>query len=112
MIQVCTEMQFPDPDQAVYYIQEFIATWPLDADASNKKDGYSLDMIGSKALITRKREVMKLFYPNLDKDTYEINGSKLGLSAGLCVMPNSEKYRMTNECVFTNVYEYYQGAVT
>ena len=69
-------------------------------------------MVGTKALIPRKREVMKLFYPNLDKDTYDIDGCKLGLTAGLCVMPNSEAYRMTNECVFTNLYEYYQGAET
>ena len=107
MIQVCTEMQFPDPNQAVYYVQEFVATWPKDASTSTSGHGYSLSLVGTKSIITRAREVMKLFYPNMDPDTYNIDGCKLGLTAGVCTINNSEIYRMKNECVFTNLYEYY-----
>ena len=60
-------------------------------------------------MITRKKEVLKLFHSNMDEDTFEINGSKLGLSNGVCVMPNSEVYKMMNQVMFTNLYEYYLG---
>ena len=82
-------------------------TWPKNANDTTSGEGYSLSLVGSKTLITRNREVMKLFYPNLNKDRYDINGSKLGLSAGMCVMENTEIYKMKNEVVFTTMYEYF-----
>ena len=68
---------------------------------------YSISLIGSKSLIPRNREAFKLFYSNIDSSTYEINGTKFGLSDGMCVMPNSELYRMSNEVIFSNLWEYY-----
>ena len=93
--QVCTEMQFPDANQAVYYIQEFIATWPRNQtyeyslNVSSGSAGYSISLIGSKSCITRKREVMKFFLGSINMETYNINGSKLGMADGVCIMENS-----------------------
>lgn len=80
------EMQFPDANQAVYHVFEFTAEWPEDPTDLSL---YKLTLVGSKAIIPRDREVMKLFYGNVDYDTYDINGCKLGLSNGMCVIPNS-----------------------
>ena len=48
------------------------------------------------------------FYPNVNPDTYEIDGTKLRLKLKLktekeCVMKNLEHFRVSGECVFGNV---------
>ena len=80
--QICTELQMADANHSVYYIQEFMATWPKNANETTSSDGYSLSLVGTKTLLVRTREVMKPFYPNVDKDTYSINGPKLGNLTG------------------------------
>ena len=79
-------MQFPDPNQATHYITEWEATWPIDP---KDKHLYSLELVASKSLVCREREVMKYFISHYDYENFEINGCKLGMSAGCTEMPNS-----------------------
>ena len=96
-------MQFPDPDQAVYYIFEFTATWPEDHKNWSE---YKLELVQTKVLVPREREVMKLFLPNIDAATLDIDGSKLGLTKGMVTIRNSESWLFKDCSIFGNIYEY------
>ena len=60
-------------------------------------------------------EKSRLMYSNVDEDTFDINGVKLNVKLGKVKnnktvdMPNSEKYKFKNECMFGNVFEYHLG---
>ena len=99
-------------DQSIYHITEYAAEWPKSdvssMGESDKKKKFKWDIIGSKVLITKERQVMKYFYSALDKDTFDINGSKIG-TGGLVTMQNSEQFKFRNEVGFSNVYEYFSG---
>ena len=79
-------------DHAIYHILEFEVKWPIVFNQSmsqeQRKQRFTANLIGSKVLISKERNVMKYFYPNVDKDTFDIDGSKIGVS-GLLVMSNS-----------------------
>ena len=101
--QVCLEMMMENGNISVFHIQEFEVYWPKD---KNKKDLYEINLVGSKALFPREKETIRLFYPNINK-AFDINGSKLGLNDDVVLyMPNSDQWKITNECTFANVYEY------
>ena len=97
-------------DHAIYHIVEFEVTWPIVFNQSwseeQRRQKFKVDLIGSKVLISKERQVMKYFYPNVDKDTFDIDGSKIGIN-GLLVMQNSTQFKFRNEVGFSNVYEYF-----
>ena len=65
---------------ATHYITEWETSWPKEGSKDASK--YSIELVGSKHLICRTREVMKYFYGNIDKNTYDINGVRLGMTKG------------------------------
>jgi len=72
---------------------------------------YKLELVGSKSLIPREREVNKYFLSNMNPENFEIDGCKIGVS-GITVMENSTSFLISNECTFSNVYQYMKSGGT
>jgi hypothetical protein len=64
--------------------------------------------MANKIIILNSKDKNKDFYPNIDPDTFKIDGSKLSLKLGLkkdhaCVMENLTEYRHLGDCMFASV---------
>ena len=80
-VQVCVEMNFHLGSNkaicSVFNIIEYEVTWPMKRE---QKDKYKFSLVGTKLMILSHREPKPTYFaPNFNKDTWDINGSKLKL---------------------------------
>ena len=101
-IQNCIDINMNDATMSVYYVQEYLVTWPKNLDNAEK---YSIDLTGSKFIIPDNTFQMKAFMPIVNPDTWEINGTMLDK----CQIERSVFYRLQNEVCFSNLFEYSEG---
>ena len=105
------ELQLGGPNHSIYHVLEYEAKWTKNINVSLNKsyqeNVFSWELISTKLLISKERIVMKLMYPNMNKETFDINGIKYEID-GCITIPNSEQFRLKNECMFTNIFEYYK----
>ena len=94
-----------DATTSVYYVMEFEATWPKNLN-DLESPLWGIELVGAKNIIPRENKVMQYFFTNVDPDTLEIDGGKMGVIS----LNRPEKFRLQNECCFANTWEYYNGS--
>ena len=92
-------------NEVVWNVIEYEVRWPEDR---KQREKHKFNLMGSKMIFVRTKEEFKDFYPNINMNTLQINGSVLKLKLKLkvekaCVMENIEQYRMASNCMFSSV---------
>jgi hypothetical protein len=108
--QVFCEMDFAAIQHAFFSVSEYEVRWPREPAGRGDPSAYAIDLVNSKILMPRKStaHVRGLtFLPDYSQK-YEILGAVMSWEGGRCLrIPRSEHFKMNNEVVLTNYFEYY-----